>query len=91
MSEGARNWLFSRDDELVWRRRLDYEAAERMRAARTAEREALVTTAIYAKQAALEYKNRCFWTSILMRHFERLDEKIDEETVRRVVYGFPGF
>jgi hypothetical protein len=66
--------------------------AQRMRDAKTAKLEALVTTAIQAKRARLEKEPRHKWTSILMVHyFDKRDINIDEETVRRVVKSFPGF
>lgn len=92
LSEGARNWLYAHDNELVWRRRLDFEAAERMRAKRSADLQSLVHTAIRDKRARLEREPLCKWTSILMKYyFELRDIKIDEETVRKHVYDFPGF
>lgn len=92
MSEGARNWLYAHDNELVWRRRLDFEAAERMRAKHSADLQALVYAAIMAKRLILERKHRCRWTSILMRHFARHGiEAPDIETVRKHVKEFSGF
>ncbi|VVQ05126.1 hypothetical protein [Pseudomonas fluorescens] len=59
---------------------------------RTAKLEALVTAAIQAKRARLEKEPRHSWTSTLMVHyFDKRKITIDEETVRRVVYSFPGF
>ncbi|MFW0758930.1 hypothetical protein ACN1C3_30170 [Pseudomonas sp. H11T01] len=65
--------------------------AQAARGARTEACEALVTEAIHAKRARLEKEPRCKWTSILMNHFDKRDITIDEEVVRRVVKGFPGF
>lgn len=92
LSEGAQAYLYGNDNELIWRRRLDYEAAERMRNARTQQLKDKIEAAIYAKQPALEGKNRCFWTSIVMRYFARHGiEAPDIETVRSVVKEFSGF
>lgn len=66
--------------------------AAKARGARTAEREALVLTAIHAKKARLVKEPRHAWTSILMQHyFDKRGITIDEELVRRVVKQFPGF
>ncbi|WP_448145386.1 hypothetical protein [Pseudomonas silesiensis] len=86
-------------DELEWSRAevrrlkaIGDKKAAAMRAARTAKLEALVTAAIQAKRARLEKEPRHRWTSTLMVHyFDKRKITIDEETVRRVVYSFPGF
>lgn len=61
-------------------------------AARAAECEALVHTAIRAKQARLERVPRHKWTSLLqLYYFDKRDATIDEETIRKYVKTFPGF
>lgn len=92
MSLATQEWLYAKDDELQRLQGIDAKRAARMRAVRTAEREALVLTAIHAKKARLEKELRCHWTSTLMTHyFDKRGITIDEETVRRVVKHFPGF
>ncbi|UVJ46217.1 hypothetical protein NVV94_12155 [Pseudomonas sp. LS1212] len=59
---------------------------------RTALIEAHIEDVIRRKRAALVDKNRCGWTSILMKFYELngLDAP-DIQTVRRVAYEFKGF